>query len=106
MDSSPLNSAQTGPGTHPASYPMGTVWALSPGVKWRGREVDHSPQSSSEVKNGEAIPPLPDVSSWCGAQLIKHRGIFTFMLAVMTAKSKHAGQNVICHMCCYTNKFY
>jgi hypothetical protein len=30
-----------------------------PGVLPPGREVDCSPPSSAEVKNGEAIPPLP-----------------------------------------------
>jgi hypothetical protein len=33
--------------------------ALPPGVKRQGRETDHSPLSSPEVKNGGAIPPLP-----------------------------------------------
>jgi hypothetical protein len=41
--------SQTGSGAHPASYPMGTG-ALSPGVKWPGREADHSPQTNAEVK--------------------------------------------------------
>jgi hypothetical protein len=40
---------QTGSGAHPASYPMGTR-ALSLGVKRLGREADHSPPSSVEVK--------------------------------------------------------
>jgi hypothetical protein len=31
----------------------------SPGVKWQGREADHSPPPSAEVKNGGTIPPLP-----------------------------------------------
>jgi len=39
---------QTGPGTHPASYTMGTV--SFPGVKRPGRGVDHSLPSSAEVK--------------------------------------------------------
>jgi hypothetical protein len=34
-------------------------WALSPQVKRQGREADHSPPSSAEVKNGGATPPLP-----------------------------------------------
>jgi hypothetical protein len=34
-------------------------WTLSPVVKWRGREADHSPPSSAEVKNGRAVSPLP-----------------------------------------------
>jgi hypothetical protein len=37
--------------------------ALPPGVKQSGREADHSPPSSAEVKNGGAIPPLPHTSS-------------------------------------------
>jgi hypothetical protein len=32
--------------------------ALSRGVRRPGREADHSPPSSAEVKNGAAIPPL------------------------------------------------
>jgi hypothetical protein len=41
--------------------------AVSPGVKRSGREVDSSPSSSAEDKDGGAIPPLPHTSSWCGA---------------------------------------
>jgi hypothetical protein len=37
--------------------------ALSPGVKRQGREADHSPLPSAEVKKGGAIPPLPHMSS-------------------------------------------
>jgi hypothetical protein len=40
---------QNGSGAHPASYPMGTR-GLSLGVKRPGREADHSPPSSAEVK--------------------------------------------------------
>jgi hypothetical protein len=43
-----------------------------------GREADHSPASSAEVKNGGAIPPLLHMSSLRGASLIKHRG-FNFL---------------------------
>jgi hypothetical protein len=42
---------QNGSGIHPASYPMGTGGALSLGVKRPGREADHLPPSSAEVKN-------------------------------------------------------
>jgi hypothetical protein len=31
---------------------------LSPGVRWPGRDADHSPASSTEVKNGGVIIPL------------------------------------------------
>jgi hypothetical protein len=45
-----FNRVQTGSGAHPASYPMGTggsfLW-----VKRPGREADHSPPCSAEVKN-------------------------------------------------------
>jgi hypothetical protein len=40
---------QNGSGAHPASYPMGTMGSF-PGVRRSGREVDHSPPSSAEVK--------------------------------------------------------
>jgi hypothetical protein len=38
--------------------------APSPGLKRQGRKTDHSPSSSTEVKNGEAIPLLYSTSSW------------------------------------------
>jgi hypothetical protein len=49
---------QTGPGTHASYYPTGTG-ALSPGVKWLGREADQSPPSSAEVKKTGAVPTFP-----------------------------------------------
>jgi hypothetical protein len=51
----------------PVSYPMGTGGSLLPGVKRQGREADHTPPSSAEVKNGGAIRPLPHISLWRGA---------------------------------------
>jgi hypothetical protein len=45
-------------------------WApgdLSRGVKRPGREADHSPPSSAEVKSGGAIPRLSHMSLWRGA---------------------------------------
>jgi hypothetical protein len=60
-----------------ASYPIGTG-GLSLGVKRPEREADHSPPSSAQVKNDGATPPLPHTFSWRGAQLVKHRVIFTF----------------------------
>jgi len=41
---------QTGCGTHPISYPMGSGGALTPWAKWPGREADLSPHSSVELK--------------------------------------------------------
>jgi hypothetical protein len=44
-------SVRTSLEAHPASYPIGTG-SLLPGAKARpGRDADHSPPSSAEVKN-------------------------------------------------------
>jgi hypothetical protein len=73
-----LHSVQTSslPIQPPVQRIMGT---LSSGVKWPAHEVDHSSPSSAEVKNDGAIPLLPCMSSWHGAQLIKHKDSFTFI---------------------------
>jgi hypothetical protein len=44
-----LHVVQIGSGAHPASYPW-VRGALSPVVKRPGREADHSPATSAEVK--------------------------------------------------------
>jgi hypothetical protein len=44
-----LHVVQTGSGVHPNSYPMGTGGSF-PGVMRPGREADHSPPTSAEVK--------------------------------------------------------
>jgi hypothetical protein len=41
--------------------------ALFLGLKRPGHESDNSSPSSTEVKNGEAISPLPHMSSWHSA---------------------------------------
>jgi hypothetical protein len=41
--------------------------ALSLGVKRPGREADHSPPSSAEVKNAWNYTSTPNTSSWRGA---------------------------------------
>jgi hypothetical protein len=52
--------------------------ALSFGVKWPGREADHSPPSSAEVKNEWSYASTPQYifMEWC---LVKHRDNFTFV---------------------------
>jgi hypothetical protein len=50
-----------GPTQPPIQWVPGAVFL---GVKRPDREADHSPPSSAEVKNGGAIPPFPDISSW------------------------------------------
>jgi hypothetical protein len=72
-----LHRVQNGSGAHPASYPMGTGSSF-PGVKRPGREADHSPSSSTEVKEWvELYLHSSNTPSWCRAQL-QHRENFTF----------------------------
>jgi hypothetical protein len=61
--------------------------AVSLGVKRRGREADHSPPSSAEVKNAWSLPPLPQYAfmAWC---LVKHRDNFTFTFYLYEYVSK------------------
>jgi hypothetical protein len=41
---------QTGSGAHPASCTVGTGGSFPGGKAWPGRDADHSPPSSAEVK--------------------------------------------------------
>jgi hypothetical protein len=50
-DSSSSPCIQTGSGAHPTSYPMGTGGSFLGGKARSGRDADHSPPSSAEVKN-------------------------------------------------------
>jgi hypothetical protein len=43
--------AQTNSEAHPASCPIGTGGPFPGGKAWHGRDADHSPPSSAEVKN-------------------------------------------------------
>jgi hypothetical protein len=56
---------------------------LSSELKRPGRETNHSPPSSGEVKNGGAVPPLRHMSSWRGAQLIEQRDSLPLPLPVI-----------------------
>jgi hypothetical protein len=50
-------------------------------MKWLGREADHSPSSSAEVKNEWNYTSTPNMPLWRGAQLKeKHRDDFTLPL--------------------------
>jgi hypothetical protein len=49
---------QTGSGTHPASYPMGTG-VIFPGVKRSVREADHSAPTSAEIKKTWSYTSIP-----------------------------------------------
>jgi hypothetical protein len=57
QDSILFYSVQTGPGAHPAPYPICTAYSFPEG-KAAGREADYSP-FSAEVNDGGSIPPLP-----------------------------------------------
>jgi hypothetical protein len=57
---------QTGSGIHPVSSPVVTG-TPSTGIKRQGREADHSPPSSTEIKNGGAVPTLSKTPLWRGA---------------------------------------
>jgi hypothetical protein len=61
---------------HSASYPVGTR-GFFPSGKAAGREADHSPSSSAEVKNAWSYISAPQYAftAWCS---VKHRDNFTF----------------------------
>jgi hypothetical protein len=62
---------------HPVSYLVGTRDSF-PGVKRPGREADHSPPSSAEVKNTWSCISTPKYvfMAWC---FVKHRDNFTLL---------------------------
>jgi hypothetical protein len=62
-----------GPTQPPIQWVPGT---LSLGAKRPGREADHSPPSSAEVKNASSYTSTPQYifMAWC---LVKHRDSFT-----------------------------
>jgi hypothetical protein len=69
---------QNGSGVHPASYPMGNRGSFR-GGKGPGREADHSPPPSAEVKECvELYLHSPNTPSWRGAQFKKRHGQLYF----------------------------
>jgi hypothetical protein len=56
---------ETSTGAHPSSYPMAVGISFS-GVKVQNSENDHSPPTSAEAKNDEAILSLPHMPPCCG----------------------------------------
>jgi hypothetical protein len=77
---------KNGSGDHPASHKMGTG-SISPGVKRQRREADHSPPSRAEVKNSEAIPPLPHTTSWRGVKLINLTLLYKVVIIKHTTRA-------------------
>jgi hypothetical protein len=80
---------QTGSGNRPASYPMGTRGSYA-GIKWPGREADHSSPSSAEVKNAWSYTSTPHTSSWCGA--LSSTGTTLLYLLTYDAEVTTAGE--------------
>jgi hypothetical protein len=73
-----LHRFQTGSGAHSASYPMGTG-SPSAGVKRPGREANHSPPPSAEVKNAWSYTSTP-VS--LNGMVLRRRDNFTYSLSL------------------------
>jgi hypothetical protein len=69
----------TGSGAHPASYPVGTCGSL-PGGKVAGREADHLPPSSVEIKNEWSYTSTPHY--FMTRYLVKHRDNFAVIFFV------------------------
>jgi hypothetical protein len=79
---SPHHRVQKGSGVYPASYPMDSR-GFYLGVKRPGREADHSPPSSSEVKECvELYLHFPNTAPRRGAQL-KAQGQLYFLLTLL-----------------------
>jgi hypothetical protein len=63
----------------PSLISNGYQGALSPGVKWPGREADHSPPTCADVMKTWIYTATPHTSSWHSAWLVKHRANFILM---------------------------
>jgi hypothetical protein len=81
-----MSRTAQGPTQPPIQWVPG---ALTPGLKWPGREANHSPASSAEVNESvELYFHSPNTPSWRGAELTKkYRDnftcTFTFVAAVV-----------------------
>jgi hypothetical protein len=74
---------QTGSGAHLSFSSLGTRGSF-PGVKRPGRQAEHSPPSTAEVKNVcGVIPPLPQYAfmEWCS---VKAQGRLYIYLSIRT----------------------
>jgi hypothetical protein len=72
----PVFSAASRPAMGPTQHPIQWV----PGVKGPGREADHSPPDSAEVKKMWVYTSTPHTSSWRSVQAVQHRDNFTSSL--------------------------
>jgi hypothetical protein len=77
---------QNSSGAHPASYPIGTKGSF-PAGEAAGREADHSPPPSTEVKECVELylhSPQYVFMAWC---VFKHRDNFTFTFSLLVGQS-------------------
>jgi hypothetical protein len=62
--------------------------ALSLGVKRPGREADHPPPSSAEVKNEWSYTSTPQYALMACCSVKKHRDNFTFIFAYLSLETR------------------
>jgi hypothetical protein len=62
--------------------------ALSPGGKAAGRETNHLPPLSAEVRKGGTIPPLTSLHGKALKYIIKYRDKFIFFLNMFESSMK------------------
>jgi hypothetical protein len=87
-----LHRVQSGFGAYPVSCLMGTG-APSPRVKRPGREADHSPPSSAEVKNAWSYTSIPPVfMAW---YLVKTRANFLPVMWLYNFVRRHLRRTAI-----------
>jgi hypothetical protein len=95
-----LHNVHTESGAHSVSYPLSTG-TLSLCINRPGRENYHSPPSSAELKNGEAMPPFhPHTSSW---RRTLQRGLLSFenVLSIINGDSVvHEILSLLCNQSC------
>jgi hypothetical protein len=82
--SSSNGSAFWGPNQHPKA--IGTR-CYPPAIHDKGREFDYPYLSTSGVKNGITIPPLPYTSLLLGSELITRGDKFTFLRTIFEISS-------------------
>jgi hypothetical protein len=83
-----------GPIQPPIQWVLGGGGALSPGIKWSGREADHSSPSSVEDKTAWSYTSTQQYifMTWC---LVKHRDKFTFFTFYFTFNWKTCTMKLI-----------
>jgi hypothetical protein len=97
------HSVQTGSEAHPASYPMGTTGSF-PGDKRPGRESDHSPLSSTEVKNARSYTSTPQYV-FMACCLVKHRDNFTLLVFWQCANFRVSEKSWKCPVIIYEARY-